>query len=432
MAVASGLMVRQRAALVATRQGAKASGAASASSRATAGFCASRRPATPAAASLQQRRFLADAPAAAPEASPGARASGGAGAGASGGFYAANPGAWQADPFVQMYGQLLAVRDQNLEAFLMAADTLRQALHLPADLRASVGRTRATVLFQEAVRLTEGLQVSPEVPWPEEDFEKALAAATKACKAYDAAVGESSDPALCKALATLCPEWPEAVSITAVASVEVRKLRGELRLREARWHARHAEHARAVVAAARGEGGNGDAASRACEALHAAGLPATVEEVDLWDRAAAAARKLIEECAAPEILPADANKAAAAQEALGALRSQGQVLLMMALKDSAVACAMAHELDAAVKHMLDSLAVRVETAGILTPGAAEQVQAAAQGVMKLCFREMNAAGSQSVSEAVAQHGIDLGNALSAFNAALGGNSKGGGKATEAE
>merc|ERR1740123_1953083 len=194
-----------------------------------------------------------------------------------------------------MYGQLLAVRDAQQDAFLVAAETLRLQTNLPRDLRASASRTKASVLFQKAAKLFESLTISLEGPWPVSSFDETLQATTMACEAYAQALAESSDPDLCKQVEPHCPEWPAAVSAVQRAHVEVLKLRAELRFRQIRWYSRQAELARIVSEAAHGRRSN-DEASRAVDSLQLAGLAPTVQEQDLWQCAANACEQVVGEC----------------------------------------------------------------------------------------------------------------------------------------
>jgi len=310
-----------------------------------------------------------------------------------------------------MYGQLLGVRDSQREAFLVAAETLRARADLPRDLRASAGRTRASVLFQQAASLLESLRVGLEAPWPAEAFAEVIDAACRACDAYEAALAESSEPSLCHEVAPHCPEWPAAVEAVGKAAVEVRKLRAELRFREVKWHSRQAERARAVGAAAARPGGAGDSGLRAADELREVGLPPTIEEEEVWALAARAAETLVKECGeGGETARHDSDGA------LRALRSRGQALQMLCLKDLAVACAMSHKLDEAVEHMLAALRLRVDDPGTLAEGAVEQVQAAAQGLATLCGRELPAASTQQAAHAAASRAAELAQALADFGA----------------
>lgn len=324
--------------------------------------------------------------------------------------YAENPAQWQSDPCVQMYGQLLAVRDAQPDAFLVAAETLRAQLNLPRDLRASASRTRASVLFQTAGKLYEDLQMTLEGPWPGQGFDEALAAASRACEAYEDALAETSDPDLCKDVETHCPEWPAALAATEAAYVEVRKLRAVLREREVRWHGRQAEHARAISDAARRPGSSGDGAARATEALHAAGLGLTVEEEDLLRIAVTAADSMIVECEASKRL---GNLGS--QTVLMQLRSKGQALKIMMLKDLAIASAMTYNLEVATEHIISALREIPADPAVLTESAAEQLRAAAKGVLELCGRELQRSDTQSQGKLVTQWATDISEAIALFD-----------------
>jgi len=194
-----------------------------------------------------------------------------------------------------MYGQLLAVRDAQQDAFLVAAETLRVQTNLPPDLRASASRTKASVLFQKAAKLFESLTISLEGPWPVSTFDETLQATTTACEAYAQALAESADPDLCRLVEPHCPEWPAAVSAVQRAHAEVLKLRAELRFRQIKWYSRQAELARVVSEAAHGRRSS-DEASRAVDSLQIAGLAPTVQEQELWQLAANACDQLVAEC----------------------------------------------------------------------------------------------------------------------------------------
>jgi len=326
--------------------------------------------------------------------------------------YAENPARWQADPCVQMYGQLLAVRDAQQGAFLVAAETLRAQTNLPRDLRASASRTRASVLFQKAAKMFETLQISLDGPWPRETFEETLKATAAACEAYLEALAESADPQLCKEVEPHCPEWPAAIDAVRSAYTEVLKLRAELRFRQIRWHSQQAEHARVVSEAAR-RGGTNDEASKAVDALQGAGLLPTTQEQELWQLAADACDRLVEECVLIE--PARSTHVVA-DSAVTALRSRGQALQALTLKDLAIAHAMAHDLETAVENILKALRVRVGNPSMLTQNAADQIQAAAKGVLELCGRQLHSAETQAVGKAASSRAAEVAEAIAVFDA----------------
>jgi len=319
---------------------------------------------------------------------------------------------------VQMYGKLLSAREAQPDAFLVAAETLRAQPHLPRDLKASVGRIRASVLFQTAAKLFEGLAISLEGPWPADAFDSVLEATTRACEAYAEAVAESGDPQLCKEVEPHCPEWQEALAAVRAAHAEVMKLRAELRFREIRWHSRQAERAKLLSEAAAGRG-RGESTAEASSALEAAGLsPMTAREEELLAQALAACESLVAECTGD----------AAADPAVLALALRGRALRILLLKDLAVACAMVHRLEESVGHMLRAL--RTLRSGDEAPaepaadgsafaelrqalGAAgeAQLRAAAQGVVELCRREITSADTQGAASSAARWAGDVSQAV---------------------
>eukprot|EP00401_Gymnodinium_catenatum_P000772 CAMPEP_0117471942 /NCGR_PEP_ID=MMETSP0784-20121206/7989_1 /TAXON_ID=39447 /ORGANISM="" /LENGTH=373 /DNA_ID=CAMNT_0005266073 /DNA_START=48 /DNA_END=1169 /DNA_ORIENTATION=+ len=329
--------------------------------------------------------------------------------------YAADPGRWQADPCVQMYGQLLAVRDAQPGAFLVAAETLRAQPNLPKDLRASASRTRASVLFRQAAKLATPLNLGADSPWPKHEFVEALSAVSLACDAYDEALAESSEPALCREVAPHCPEWPEALVATKAAQLQAQKLRAELRFRQALWHGRQAERSRAIVEVERLGTSAVEAAERAGAALKAVGL-ADASEQSLWVEAASAAETLNEELVGVLSHVADEHASATSRKELAALLSRGQALHMVLLKDLAVACAMSGRLEQAVGHMLAALRLRVQDPQALEDVAAEQVRAAAKGVLELCSRELGVAETRREANSVCSQGGEIAEAIAAFDA----------------
>jgi len=327
--------------------------------------------------------------------------------------YAENPAPWQSDPCVQMYGQLLAVRDAQQDAFLVAAETLRLQASLPPDLRASASRTKASVLFQKAAKLFESLTVSLEGPWPVSTFDETLQATTTACEAYAQALAESADPDLCRQVEPHCPEWPAAVLAVQRAHVEVLKLGAELRFRQIRWYSRQAELARVVSEAAHGRRSS-DEASRAVDSLQLAGLAPTVQEQDLWQLAANACDQLVAECMPIELVDTSSPSEGADSSSLTVLQSRGQALQAITLKDLAISQALLHDLDAAVVSMLQALNIRVGDPAMLTKNAADQIKAAAQGMLKLCERELHQTAARGA--AASNHAKDLASAISSFEA----------------
>merc|ERR1712217_288664 len=112
--------------------------------------------------------------------------------------------------------------------------------------------------------------------------------------------------------------------------------------------------------------------------------------------ALAAAERMIAEC---EI--GDKNKSVQGDglAALSSLRAKGQALKIMMLKDLAIASAMSYKLDLATEHMIAALLEGPEDPAALTKEAAEQVRAAAKGVLELCGRELQRANTQAEAEA---------------------------------
>lgn len=323
--------------------------------------------------------------------------------------YAENPGRWQSEPCVQMYGQLLMVRDAQQDAFLMAADTLRTQSNLPRDLRASAGRTRASVLFQKAAKVFDKLEIHVDAPWPQATFDETLGAATSACEAYAEALAESADPKLCEEVLPHCPEWADAITAVRNAYMEVLKLRAELRFRQIRWHSRQAERARVVSEAAR-RGGAGDEASRAVDALQDAGLLPTTQEQELWQLATDACAKLIEECVQLTSPGSDTHSD------LAAVRSRGQAIHALTLKELAVAQAMSHDLAAAVESIVQALHTRVSDPAQLTENQEEQIRAAAKGMFELCGRELRAAETKADGVAASNRANEVTKAIASFDA----------------
>lgn len=334
--------------------------------------------------------------------------------------YAQDPLKWQVDPAVMMYGQLLKVRDTQPDAFLVAAETLRAQKNLPRDLRASATRARATVHFQKAAAAFEALSIAPDAPWPGPAFVEALAAATTACNAYEAAVAESADPELCIEVLPHVPQWPEVVRAAQTAHLEVRKLRAELRFKQINWHTKQAEHARAVAEAKR-EGSSGGLAGRAATALEAADLAGSEaeQERELWTLTAAACEELVAECAPGEEDLKEEEKGSeagiATTAALQALQARGLALQALTLKDLAVACAMDKDLEVSVGHMLRALQLRPRNTAALTGAGAEQIRVAAKGVLELCGRQMQTASEQVMGETAALWAAKLSEAISGFD-----------------
>lgn len=307
----------------------------------------------------------------------------------------------------------MAVRDAQQDAFLVAAETLRLQTNLPPDLRASASRTKASVLFQKAAKLFEGLTVSLEGPWPVSAFDETLQATTAACEAYAQALAESADPELCRLVEPHCPEWPAAVSAVQRAHAEVLKLRVELRFRQIKWYGRQAELARVVSEAAHGRRSSDDA-SRAVDSMQVAGLAPTVQEQELWQLAADACDRLVAECAQAEPADTGPRSEGAGSSSLAALRSRGQALQAITLKDLAISQALVHDLDAAVASMLLALSVRVGDPAVLSENAAEQIRAAAQGMLALCERELHQTAARGA--AASKHATEMASAMSAFDA----------------
>merc|ERR1712194_794788 len=118
------------------------------------------------------------------------------------------------------------------------------------------------------------------------------------------------------------------------------------------------------------------------ESLHAAGLDMTVEEEDLLKIALVAAEQMIVECSAGEHLQEkhdDENDGV-----LRTLRAKGQVAKIMAQKDLAIASAMAYNLEVATSHVVSALKEIPEDAKAFPKASAEQLRAAAKGVLELC------------------------------------------------
>jgi len=320
--------------------------------------------------------------------------------------YAEHPARWQSDPCVQMYGQLLAVRDAQEEAFLVAAETLRTQVDLPRDLRASASRTRASVLFKKAATSFQALHISLEEPWPEAAFEEALGHAAAAAEAYAQALKETGDPALIKEVEPHVPDWPKVLAHVSAAHTEVLKLRAELRFRQIRWHSRQAEHARVLGERARKGKASADDASIAAEALEKAGLPMTTEEQNLLAVSADACEKLVGEC----IRDGDGT---GSETSL--LRSRAEAYRALVLKDLAIAHALVHELEAAVGHAVAALDMRVEDSILYTTEAAEQVRAAAEGVFVLCGHELRAADTQLRGEQASFWAAKIATAMAKFD-----------------
>merc|ERR1712217_837022 len=97
------------------------------------------------------------------------------------------------------------------------------------------------------------------------------------------------------------------------------------------------------------------------------------------------------------------------------LRSRGQALQILILKDMAVACAMSKKLNEAIEHMLQALQTHVEDATYLQEISVKQVLAAADGLLELLKRELITAETQSQVSHISMktHEIDV--ALKLFN-----------------
>merc|ERR1712151_1427656 len=97
--------------------------------------------------------------------------------------------------------------------------------------------------------------------------------------------------------------------------------------------------------------------------------------------------------------------------ALVAIRSRGQALQALSLKDLAVANAMSHNLEAAVENILRALRVRVGDPSMLSQSAVEQIQAAAKGVLELCGRALRSAETKGAGMAASSRATELAEAI---------------------
>ena len=117
--------------------------------------------------------------------------------------------------------------------------------------------------------------------------------------------------------------------------------------------------------------------------------------------------KMVEGCADLDV-PSDAPKTWIT------MRSRAQALQIVLLKDLTVAKALSGELDAAVRHVLHALRIRVEEPFLLPNIAADQVCAVAQGVLELCNREMSSADTESQALAASASASQIVDAVSSF------------------
>jgi len=232
-------------------------------------------------------------------------------------------------------------------------------------------------LFEKAAELFGGLSISIEEPWPARAFDEALGASTTACEAYAEALAESADPDLCREVEPHCPGWSAAVSAAREAHVQVLRMRAELRFRQIRWYSLQAELVRAVSENARRGLSDSLEAPLATEALEKAGLMGTTKEHQLWTVAADSCSELVCECE---------GTAVDMDPTVSGVRSRAQAL--WALKDLAAAHAVGQNLEAAVDHVLEALALRAEDSAMLDSAGAEQVRLTAQGVLGLCCQEI--------------------------------------------
>mmetsp|Transcript_3121 Transcript_3121/g.7920 ORF Transcript_3121/g.7920 Transcript_3121/m.7920 type:complete len:362 (-) Transcript_3121:12-1097(-) len=324
-------------------------------------------------------------------------------------IYAADPARWQSDPCIQMYGQMLCMRDQQTEAFVIAVDTMRSQRSVPSDLRASAGRSKAAVLFKSAAKSASELQLALDAPWPKPAFERAVSACQRACVAGEEAYVESSAPTLWAAVLPYCPEWPQAVSSARATYIESKKLLADLHLRHVRWVLRQANQARKATE----EEGAADP-----ETLEAVGLLGTVEVSEVLKLAVDAADLLVA-AAAPVVCNDDdfASGSRPTQEeeaALRALRSKGQSLRIVASGDFAVALAKAGQLQVAGEQILRALQMRVEDVNALSIESFEQVREAANGILALCTHEAMNAETQAAASSAANLGRKVAEAISSF------------------
>lgn len=319
--------------------------------------------------------------------------------------YAAEPQKWQSDEDVRQYAKFLAVEEKEPDAFIAAAVQLRSRADLPADLRASAGRSQARVLFRRAVKCYEALSINPRKSWPSEAYEEAVQASTRAYDLYTAVLDESKDQALIAELAEITQDWEAAVAATSAAYVEVRKLRATLCLLRARWLLAQVEQARAVAHAERS--GASSAAFESAERLRSAGLPDAKED-ELLHEVVGAADRIAELCASDSHVPTS--------EDLQKLRIQGQTLLIVNLKDLALACACNHRIEEAAQHMIRALSIRLDGGKPLPADIKEQVGMVAQAVWEHCTKNLKSAATTEQAEAAMRLSTTLGSSLMSFNA----------------
>lgn len=321
-------------------------------------------------------------------------------------IYAENPDRWRNDPLVAMYGQLLGVKDEQHESFVVAANSLREMRNLPADLRASAARVKASVLFKLMVQKAGALKLDLAEPWPLKDVEEALEAATRACTAYEEAIAESTEPALLEAVAVPCPDWGLAVSGTRKAHVEARKLRAEIRARRVQWLSRQARLAREAMEAA--QRGDSLAGTEAADGLALAGLSRMVEEEEVRLLAVIECERMLEECLA--VLVDDSEARALLKE----MRARGQASLVIALKDLSIAYAMGYKLETSVQYILRALRIELEDPDAISNNVREQLRAAAEGIVELCTRT-DIKGGAGQDPKAQQWGLEIGMAVAEFN-----------------
>jgi len=115
-----------------------------------------------------------------------------------------------------------------------------------------------------------------------------------------------------------------------------------------------------------------------------------------------------------ELVDTSSQPESADSSSLTVLQSKGQALQAITLKDLAISQALVHDLDAAVVSMLQALNIRVGDMAMLTQNAADQIKAAAQGMLKLCERELHQTAARGA--AASKHAQDLASAISSFEA----------------
>lgn len=319
--------------------------------------------------------------------------------------YASEPQRWCHDPDVEAYGRCLAAESEDPDAFKKAVARLRRRSDLPSDLRASAGRAQARTLFKEASTLCESLKIDLDQPWPKSAHQEALQSVKLASDSYAEVLKESLDPELTATVIPHCAEWPAAVAATETACKEVRKLENAIRMLEMRWLTVQIDRARAAAHADRN--GNHSAKNLQASKLHAVGL-AEISEKDLLARSVNVAEGVV------EALCDETNNIQ--EEEFRNLRAKAQVLLIVQLKELALACACASEIVEAGKHVTRALSICPDIESTLSVDAADHLKEVAQAIWEHTTRSMQSGATVKQAEDVMRLSTQMGSALVQFNA----------------